>query len=282
MNAFIGVISQIAATPWSIMAALLGLALVISALGFYRLVYFISIGYAFSIVGMVAAVLISLRGQLSFFAIAQNVLLALWGLRLGIYLVQREFASSFQQVKAKTQEQYQAGLKAKFFIWVGVSLLYVAMYSPALFSVYYAPVVPFARSGLAQIIGLIILAAGLVIEAVADKQKSDFKKKHPHGFVNTGLYRWVRYPNYLGEIMVWIGSWAMSLAFYANVAEVAISLIGVICIILIMIGSTKRLEFSQGERYGHLEEYQMYVCLVPVLFPFVPVYTLKKVRVYLE
>jgi steroid 5-alpha reductase family enzyme len=126
------------------------------------------------------------------------------------------------------------------------------------------------------------MAGGLVIEAVADQQKSAFKKKNPRGFINTGLYRWVRYPNYLGEIMVWLGSWAMSLAFYTNIVEGIISLIGVICIILIMIGSTKRLEFSQGERYGHLEEYQEYVCLVPVLFPFVPVYSLKKVRVYLE
>ena len=49
-----------------------------------------------------------------------------------------------------------------------------------------------------------------------------------------------------------------------------------------MIGSTKRLEKSQGERYGALPEYQDYIRRVPVLFPFVPVYTLQNVRVYLE
>ena len=49
-----------------------------------------------------------------------------------------------------------------------------------------------------------------------------------------------------------------------------------------MIGSTKRLEKSQGERYGALSEYQEYIRRVPVLFPFVPVYTLQNVRVYLE
>jgi steroid 5-alpha reductase family enzyme len=282
MNVLTGFIAQAASTPWAILAALFSLALVISAIGFYRLVYFISIGYAFSIVGMAAVVMVALRNQLNFFNVAQNVLLAVWGLRLGIFLVRREFATSFQQVKAKTEQEYKADFKGKFFIWVGVSLLYVAMYSPALFGIYHAPQISFGSSAVAQIVGLIIMAAGLVIEAVADKQKSDFKKKNPKAFINTGLYRWVRYPNYLGEIMVWAGSWAMSLAFYTNLVEGMISLIGVACIILIMIGSTKRLEFSQDERYGHLDEYQEYVCLVPVLFPFVPVYSLKKVRVYLE
>jgi hypothetical protein len=53
-------------------------------------------------------------------------------------------------------------------------------------------------------------------------------------------------------------------------------------IVLIMMGSTKRLERSQDQRYGHLPEYQQFVHTVPVLFPFVPVYTLKNVPVFLE
>ncbi len=38
-------------------AGLFGLTLLITALGFWRLTYFVSVGYAFSIVGMALAVL---------------------------------------------------------------------------------------------------------------------------------------------------------------------------------------------------------------------------------
>ena len=60
------------------------------------------------------------------------------------------------------------------------------------------------------------------------------------------------------------------------------TLAGLVCIVLIMMGSTKRLEASQEERYGAREGFQHYIHTVPVLFPFVPIYTLKDVRVFLE
>ena len=62
----------------------------------------------------------------------------------------------------------------------------------------------------------------------------------------------------------------------------AVALIGLVCIVLIMMGSTKRLEKQQDGRYGEQLAYQKYAQSVPVLFPFVPIYSLKNVRVYLE
>jgi protein-S-isoprenylcysteine O-methyltransferase Ste14 len=61
-----------------------------------------------------------------------------------------------------------------------------------------------------------------------------------------------------------------------------IAFIGLACIVLIMLGSTKRLERSQTQRYGNLPEYQRYAKTVPVLFPFVPLYSLQGIRFYLE
>jgi len=52
--------------------------------------------------------------------------------------------------------------------------------------------------------------------------------------------------------------------------------------VLIMMGSTKRLEGKQEERYGDREDYQRFIKKVPVLFPLLPIYSLKSVRVYLE
>jgi protein-S-isoprenylcysteine O-methyltransferase Ste14 len=46
---------------------------------------------------------------------------------------------------------------------------------------------------------------------------------------------------------------------------------------MIMLSSARRLEAAQGERYGALPEYQEYIRTVPVLFPWVPLYTLRRV-----
>jgi steroid 5-alpha reductase family enzyme len=162
-----------------------------------------------------------------------------------------------------------------------VSLLYVAMFSPALFGAAAAR----RLAGLPlviQVAGLLLMALGLALEAVADAQKNAAKTNCPSCFTNVGLYRWVRCPNYLGEITFWSGSLIAGAVYLASALQVALALVGWVCIVLIMMGSTKRLERTQAARYGEQPAYQEYVRTVPVLFPWVPVYTLQNVRVYLE
>ena len=270
---------------------LFGIALFISALGFVRVVYFVSVGYAFSIVAMIGVTAVQFRSNLTILNVLQLLLLLAWGLRLGIFLVRREFRASYRRVLADTHESTDAmPISRKILIWVGVSLLYVCMFSPGLFAVtatstsIFTSVSTFPRwlADSFQTIGLVIMAGGLIIETIADKQKSDFKQQAPGEFCNVGLYRYVRYPNYLGEIDVWVGFWLMSVPFYNTPFKWIVAAVGLICIVLIMLGSAKRLEASQGERYGDQTTYQAYANTVPVLFPFIPVYTLKNIRVYLE
>ena len=265
-----------------ILALLLGLALLISALGFVRVVYFVSIGYAFAIVAMAIVTPILLRQNLTWTATAQNLLLIVWGLRLGIYLVRRESATSYRGELASVQQR-GAGitLPQKFVIWIGVSLLYVAMFSPSLFHLVGGTAATPAAF-VFQAVGLLIMIGGLALEATADRQKSRFKTQFPGQFCKVGVYRLVRCPNYLGEILFWLGNWVVGLAFYATLAMAIVTFIALVCIVLIMMGSTKRLERAQGERYGSQPAYQAYVSSVPILIPFVPVYSLQGVRVYLE
>jgi steroid 5-alpha reductase family enzyme len=262
---------------------LLLMALVISSIGFYRVVYFISIGYAFSIVAMAITTPLRHFENLTWASALQNIFLVLWGLRLGIYLVQREFRASYRK-ELTNVHQRSAGMTwgRKALIWVSVSLLYVLMFSPSLFSLITLSVTSSWMFYLVQIAGLLLMGGGLVLEAVSDKQKSDFKAQFPNQYCDVGLYRWVRCPNYLGEITFWVGNWMVGAMFYNTLMKWIASLAGVVCIVLIMMGSTKRLERSQDERYGNQLKYQDYIRTVPVLFPFVPVYSLKNVRVFLE
>jgi steroid 5-alpha reductase family enzyme len=266
-----------ALTPW-----LLGISLLISALGFIRVVYFVSIGYAFSIVAMAAVTAIALAAQLTWAAALQLLLLAAWGVRLGVYLVQRERQTAYKrQLEGNQAYDRRVPLPKRIPIWISVSPLYVAMFSPALFAAEGANDLAGFPVAL-QALGLAVMAAGVVIEGVADAQKNALKKKCASCFTAVGLYRWVRCPNYLGEIMVWTGSLIAGAVFLTSPLRIVLALVGWVCIVLIMMGSTKRLEHAQDKRYGEQPAYHEYVRTVPVLFPWVPVYSLKGVRVYLE
>ncbi len=206
---------------------------------------------------------------------------AVYGLRLGGYLVSRERQPSYRREKADVQQR-GAGLGAakKVAIWLAVSFLYVAMFSPGLYAA--AALREGQVAWLPRLLGVTLLYGGLLLETLADRQKAAFKATNPTRFCDVGLYRVVRCPNYFGEIVVWVGSWVAGVAAFGHLGQWILSLLGLVCIVLIMMGSTRRLERSQDARYGQDADYQDYVRSVPVLFPFVPVYSLKNVRVYLE
>ena len=259
----------------AILPVLAFITLLITAVGFRRMVYFLNIGYAFSIVAVAVVSLILLRTNATLLTVLLAAGIAFWGLRLGIFVTKRELSKGYEKERARIDKEYGGiTLPIKFAIWVSVSVLYLMMVSPLLFSLE-SPTVSVAAT-VFQIIGFVLMAGGLILEGIADKQKSAFKGNNPSMFCNTGLYSLIRCPNYLGEIIFWIGVWVMGIGFYKTALEWVISLIGMVCIIYIMFGSTKRLEKTQISRYGNLPEFQQYSKTVPILIPWIPLYTLQK------
>jgi steroid 5-alpha reductase family enzyme len=267
----------------SIYAALFGLSLLVTSLGFRKLVYFVSIGYTFAILTMSVFTLFVFRQNLSGLSVLHIVGLMVWSLRLGVFLIRRETASSYQNERERVETRYNPGsFIYRALIWLATSSLYVLMFLPAFLNAAGAAQGISTPAQIWQTLGLIVMLAGLVLETLADRQKTAFKNQNPGQFCNTGLYSWVRCPNYLGEILFWTGSWVMGVPFFSTALGWIAGLAGLVCLILIMMGSTKRLEAAQTERYAHLESYQSYIRSVPVLFPFLPIYSLKNVRVVLE
>jgi steroid 5-alpha reductase family enzyme len=268
---------------WPIYAVLFGLTLLVTALGFRKLVYFVSIGYTFAIVLMSLFSVLAFRASMTWFSSLHILLLVVWGLRLGMYLLRRESASTYQNERDRVETQYKRRSPVFLIsIWLAVSILYVLMFLPAFLNVLSGAETSSPASVFWQILGLVFLLVGLVIETLADQQKSVFKTQNPNQFCATGLYSWVRCPNYLGEIIFWVGNWIMGIAFFNSILAWVCGLIGTVCLILIMVGSAKRLEASQTKRYGELESYQTYVRTVPVLFPFLPIFTLKDARIVID
>jgi len=248
-------------------------------MGFWRKVYFVSVGYTLTVITVILAVMIFFWKNISWLTLLQCATLIFWGMRLGIFIVKREMNPNFNKERERIDREYGGNnLLEKFIIWIIVSLVYVMMVSPSLFSLG-SPYRPTVSTSILQGFGLLGMIAGLILEGTADRQKSAFKAKNPNSFCNTGLYRWVRCPNYLGEIIFWVCNWIMGLAFYKTPIEWIVSLIGLASILFVMISSTRRLESTQIGRYGSLPEFQQYTQVVPILFPYIPLYTLQNIKI---
>ena len=107
-------------------------------------------------------------------------------------------------------------------------------------------------------------------------KKNMAKKVNPRRFVDTGLYRLVRCPNYLGEMIFWTGVLICAIGAVSHWGQWLVIAIGYIGIIFVMFSGARRLEIRQDKNYGNDPEYQKYVTTVPILVPFIPLYSVKK------
>ena len=117
---------------------------------------------------------------------------------------------------------------------------------------------------------------GIIVESVADLQKNRAKKKNPGRFVDTGLFRLVRCPNYLGELFLWTGVFISGINIYQGAVQWVLVLCGFGGIIYVMFSGARRLEIRQTKNYGTDPVYRKYVKTTPIMIPFVPMYSVAR------
>jgi len=249
-------------------------ALVISAIGFRKFVWFISLGYGFSIAGIGLVMLLLYAGDLTWGTAVFCLLFIIYGCRLGGYLLIRERRSAAYNRKMKAEVNDGSGMKMglKFLIWISCAVLYTCEVSPVFFRLENG-----CGTDVAAVIGMVIMAGGLLMESASDRQKSNAKKERPDRFVDTGLFRMVRCPNYLGEILIWTGVFVSGVNVLRGM-QWAAAIAGYVCIVYIMFGGARRLELRQNRSYGDDPEYQAYVKKVPIILPGVPLYSVAKYK----
>ena len=253
-------------------------ALAISAIGFYRFVWFISLGYGFSMAGIGVTLLVMFgpvaqytkqsSDALTPVTVIMAILLIVYGLRLGGYLLVRERRSASYQRMMKNEIKDGSGtnLVLKIVVWLSCALLYVCEASPLLFRLE-----SHASTDAVAVIGMVIMLLGIVLESAADFTKNRYKRSHPNRFCDVGLFRLVRCPNYLGEVLTCITAFSGIWQWLAAIG-------GWACIVWIMFGGARRLELRQNKNYGKDPEYQAYVAKTTILIPFVPLYSVAKYR----
>ena len=268
---------QLLGLPWQFLVLGLALCLIFSALGFKRVEYFVSLGYAASVAAQAIVFPILYRDTIRGLALLQSGLLLAYGLRLGIFLALRDRVPSFQKQRTgNTDSGVKVGGTIKVAIWIGVSFFYVLLFLPALVTM----LAQAAGTALASApVGILLMAAGLGIEVCADWQKSEFKKRNPSSFCDVGLYRVVRFPNYFGEMVFWLGLWVSAMSTYRTFSAWALGSLGLLFIVLVMAGASRRLELKQSKTYASNAAHEAYARRVPILLPFLPIYSLRSPKV---
>ena len=251
---------------------LFGICMLVSAIGFKNYVWFISLGYGFSIAAEGAAMLILYGKTLTLGTIICCALFIIYGMRLGGYLAIRELGSSSykKNMKGEIIEGSTVPFGVKIAIWVTCALLYVTQIGGVFYRMANA-----AADNALVFIGAAVMLLGVSLETAADIQKNNAKKVNPRRFVDTGLYRIVRCPNYLGEMIFWTGVLIAGIGAVSGWQWIVVA-IGYIGIIFVMFSGARRLEIRQDKNYGADPEYQKYVKTVPILLPFIPLYSVKK------
>ena len=260
----------------SYLLILLAVSLAVSALGWIYFIYFFSIGYGFGVSALAIAMAVMFKDVLTVPTAMLCAVMFIFGCRLGLYLLTREKRSTeYRKILYGPDAAKKKPLFVVITVWIFCALLYVGQVSPVAFYLANkadgAPV-----NEILPWIGAVLMAVGVALEAVADAQKKAAKKINSKRFVDTGLYKLVRCPNYLGELVIWTGSFIVCFGACCSVWQWIIAAIGNIGIVYGLFSGARRLEVRQAVTYGKDPEFQAYIKKTPILLPFVPLYSVAK------
>lgn len=127
--------------------------------------------------------------------------------------------------------------------------------------------------GWVSAVGMLILGVGFLWEVVGDQQKFVFKMNPANRgkWIQSGLWKFSRHPNYFGEIAFWWGVFICAAPALKDVEwMVIISPIYITCVIMFGSG-VPTTEKAADRRYWNNPNYQKYKSNTPVCFPFFPV-----------
>jgi steroid 5-alpha reductase family enzyme len=116
--------------------------------------------------------------------------------------------------------------------------------------------------------GLMVWAAGLTIETIADAQKFAHKRARDAKWTSTGLWRLSRHPNYFGELLCW---WGVFLFVAGDLTGITrwLGLIGPLSItgVILFLTGVPQLEASAERKWGSDPAYQRYKSTTSLLIP---------------
>lgn len=194
-------------------------------------------------------------------------LVAAWALRLGSFL--------FLRIRKAGKDVRFDELKQSFWgflnVWT-IQGLWVSLTLAAALGAVTSTHRPTAPFDAFMVAGTLVWLAGFTIEAVADAQKSAFRRDPANrgSFIHTGLWSLSRHPNYFGEIVLWTGIAIISLpALHGWTYLTLVSPIFVF-VLLTRVSGIPLLEKKADLTWGGQPAYGAYKAKTSVLVPLPP------------
>jgi steroid 5-alpha reductase family enzyme len=222
--------------------------------------YYDLIGGITYITVTVVAVLMSSKLDLRATLVAAMIMV--WSLRLATFLFLRISKSGrdrrFDDIKNRP---------LRFFMAWTIQGLWVLLTAAAALAIITGGVrMPLGAVGTA---GIIVWAIGMLIEIVADRQKSRFKDNSDNDgkFINVGLWAWSRHPNYFGEIVLWTGMAIIALPVLHGWQWATLISPVFVAFLLLKVSGIPLLEERADKRWSGQDDYEEYKRKTPVLIP---------------
>ncbi|MEZ4922186.1 MAG: DUF1295 domain-containing protein [Crocinitomicaceae bacterium] len=206
------------------------------------------------------------------------VLVTIWGARLTFNFARR---GGYSWKFWTGEEDYRwAILKAKpgfeqEWKWILFNFFFISAYQMGLILLMTLPAIKAMGSqeplGWLDYLIAFVFVLFVVIEFIADQQQYDYQEakwerkrkgevlegKFAVGFTHTGLWEYMRHPNYMAEQAVWIVFYLFSIIATGHIINWSIA--GCLLIVLLFKGSSDFSESITVEKYPKYKEYQKQV-----------------------
>lgn len=191
------------------------------------------------------------------------ILVLLWAVRLGSYLLVRIHKIKRDKRFDGMRENFWSFVK--FWLLQGVTVWFVMIPSLLFFGRDVQSIPAWAY------VGVLVWVVGIIIEAVSDIQKYKFinNPENKGKWMASGLWKYSRHPNYFGEILLWLGVYIFVISGLGLVQSL-VALIGPLFItcLIIFVSGIPLLEKAADKRWGENPEYQKYKKRTSSLIPF--------------
>jgi steroid 5-alpha reductase family enzyme len=272
--------------PFGVLALAAVASSVVTPLTLYRQAYSFSTAYALSIMAMAMALLATFDVSGSMPTVRLLVAVVVYGFRLGAFLLVRQLTVASKRDMVLKFEKTPRLKRVPFSLAVG--LFYAFMMTPALYLCRAASSV--GGVGLSETANTIVSASGAliwfaaIVQTWTDAQKFLAKRGNDESLDFRGPFQgWYgvsRHPNYMAEILVWIGVFVgglpalllegnlfSSTGVVGNVVALVCSFLGFSGIVQTMLGATKGIETKQETKYGGQLPYEEWKAKTSKLVP---------------
>ena len=188
----------------------------------------------------------------------------LWAARLGSFLALRVHKAGsdgrFDEIKGSPLRFLQ--------VWV-IQGAWVSLTAAAAWIAISADASSRAPIGWLTVVGIVVWALGMVIEVVADAQKSTFRADplNRDEFIRSGLWSRSRHPNYFGEIVIWVGVFVTAAPVLVGWQWVALLSPLFVILLLTRVSGIPLLEARAEKKWGDRADYIAYRENTPSLIP---------------